>query len=279
MMSFLEFIKAVFFGLLEGITEWLPISSTGHMILAQAFIHPNVSPQFWELFLVVIQLGAVVAVPVSFPYQLNPFSRRKSPQERKSTCTLWGKIILAMLPAAIIGLPLDHFLEPYLSTIPVICAALIGWGIAFLVADRKGRARTFRVESVADMTWRDALLIGLFQVCALIPGTSRSGATILGALAVGLSRVAGAEFSFFLAIPVMVGASGVKLLKYLLYGAGALSGTEWMYLLTGTVIAFAVSLLVIRFLTDFVKRHDFRPFGVYRIVLGIGMLIWFFVTL
>ena len=277
-MKILEFIKAIILGIVEGITEWLPVSSTGHLILLDEFLTLGVSDEFMNLFLVVIQLGASLAVAVLFFSKLNPFSRRKTVQERRATWSLWGKVVVGMLPAALIGIPLDDLLEEHLYRYEIVAAALIVYGIAFIVIEKRRRNTAFRVERVEDLSYVDALKIGCFQVLSLIPGTSRSGSTILGGMLTGVSRTASAEFSFFMAIPVMLGASLLKIAKFVLDGFTA-SPLELGLLAVGTVVSFVVSLCTIRFLMDFVKRHDFKPFGIYRIALGILVLIVFLVRM
>lgn len=268
----LEYLKAVLFGIIEGITEWLPVSSTGHLILLEEVLHLDVSEEFYELFQVVIQLGAILAVLLLFFHKLWPFSGKKSEEERKDTWTLWFKVIVAVLPSAVLGLLFDDFLDAHLYNHIVVALMLILYGVAFLFVEKGEKNDT--ISDVHQIDYRTALFIGLFQCLSLIPGTSRSGATILGALLLGVSRSAGAEFSFFLAIPTMLGASGLKLLKFLLEG-NMPTEQELMILLIGCVSAFAVSILVIRGLMDFVRKHSFAPFGVYRIVLGIAVLGWF----
>ena len=278
-MWFIEVLKAIFLGIIEGITEWLPVSSTGHMIVFDEFITLNVSKQFKEMFLVVIQLGAIMAVPTLFFNRLNPFSKLKTKEEKKATLSLWAKVIVGALPAAVIGLLFDDILEEYLYTPWIVAAALALYGIAFIVIERikAKRGTAYRVNDVNDLTYKDALTIGAFQVLSLIPGTSRSGSTILGGMLTGVNRTASAEFSFFMAIPIMLGASGLKLLKFALSGEG---GTlfEWMLLLLGMVVAYLVSVAVIRFLMDFVKRHSFAVFGIYRIALGIVVMTYFIIA-
>lgn len=273
-MRILELIKSVILGIIEGITEWLPISSTGHMILVDEFIRLDVSDEFKELFFVVIQLGAICAVPVLFWHKLNPFSKSKSAEEKKNTWNLWGKVILGALPAAVIGLILDDFLDEYFYNYVVVAIALIVYGIAFIAIEKIKSGREYRVERVEELTYTDALKIGAFQVLSLIPGTSRSGSTILGGMCTGVSRTASAEFSFFMAIPIMLGASGLKIIKFLLDGFSA-TGEEIAFLFVGIVISFLVSLFAIKFLMDFVKRHSFSPFGIYRIVLGVFVIGYF----
>lgn len=275
-MDFIEILKAIFLGIVEGITEWLPISSTGHMILVDEFLKLNVSEEFLEMFFVVIQLGAILAVPVLFFHKLNPFSGKKSAEERRGTWNLWGKVVVGVIPAGIVGVLLDDFFNTHFYNYIVVAIALIVYGIAFILIEKRWEGKPFRVERVEDLTYRDALMIGGYQMLSLIPGTSRSGSTILGGMLTGVSRTASAEFSFFMAIPVMIGASLVKILKFIVKGYTA-TGAEIGLLLVGIFVAFFVSLAAIRFLTDFVKRHDFKPFGIYRIALGILVLGYFLV--
>lgn len=275
-MDFLEILKAIFLGIVEGITEWLPISSTGHMILVDEFLKLNVSEEFLEMFFVVIQLGAILAVPVLFFHKLNPFSGKKSAEERRGTWNLWGKVVVGVIPAGIVGVLFDDFFNTHFYNYIVVAIALIVYGIAFILIEKRREGKPFRVERVEDLTYRDALMIGGYQMLSLIPGTSRSGSTILGGMLTGVSRTASAEFSFFMAIPVMIGASLVKILKFIVKGYTA-TGAEIGLLLVGILVAFFVSLAAIRFLTDFVKRHDFKPFGIYRIALGILVLGYFLV--
>ena len=275
-MKFFEFLKAVLIGIVEGITEWLPISSTGHMILLDEFVKLSVGAEFLSLFLVVIQLGAICAVPVFFFEKLNPFSKKKSASEKKATWDLFAKVIVGVLPAAILGLLLDDFLDAHLMNYIVVAIALVVYGALFILIEKKRKGNAFRVETVDAITYKDALIIGGYQVLSLIPGTSRSGSTILGGMLHGVSRTAAAEFSFFMAIPVMLGASALKVLKFILAGFSA-SGMEIALLLVGMAVSFIVSLLTIRFLMDFVKRHDFKPFGIYRIALGLLILVYFLV--
>ena len=275
-MKFIEILKAIFIGIVEGITEWLPVSSTGHMILADEFIRLNVSDAFKEMFFVVIQLGAILAVPTLFFDRLNPISKKKTKEEKKRTIDLWCKVIVGALPAAVAGLLLDDFLDEHLYTPTVISIALIVYGIAFILIERmkKVKANEFRVNDVSELTYKDALTIGAFQILSLIPGTSRSGSTIIGGMLGGVSRVASAEFSFFMAIPIMLGASGLKILKFILEGA-TVSSVELALLFIGIVVSYIVSVIVIKFLMDFVKRHSFSVFGIYRIILG-AVLIGYF---
>ena len=265
-MSFVEILKVIVLGIVEGFTEWLPISSTGHMILVDEIIHLDVSEAYREVFMVVIQLGAILAVMVLYFNKLNPFSPHKSMAQKRGTIRLWIKIIIACIPAAVIGLPLDHFMDKLMNGY-VVAAMLILYGVLFIVLENRNVHRHFPIERVTQISFQTAALIGCFQVLAMIPGTSRSGATILGALLVGVARPAAAEFTFFLAVPVMIGASGFKMLKFFI-GGGVLGGTEILVLLLGSAVAFIVSLVVIKFLMNFVKRHNFKPFGWYRIALG-----------
>lgn len=268
---FIEILKAIAQGIVEGITEWLPVSSTGHILLLDAFWKMNASKAFFDVFKVVIQLGAILAVVVLYWQKLNPFSLKKSKVEKKSTWVLWSKVLVASIPAAIAGLALEDAIDGVLSTPVVIAAALIVYGIAFIIMESRKNHRV-KVETVEDITYKHALGIGAFQMLALIPGTSRSGSTILGASLLGTSRTAAAEFSFFMAIPVMLGASGLKLADALLLEKVSFSSEEWMLLAIATVVSFVVSLLVIRGLMAFIKKHSFKPFGWYRIVLGAVVL-------
>ena len=273
----IEILKAILFGIVEGITEWLPVSSTGHLILLEEFVHLNVSEAFYEMFQVVIQLGAILAVLVLFFQKLNPLSPKKDSLQKRQTWELWGKVILAVLPSAVLGLLLDDWLDAHLYNYVVVAITLILYGIGFMAIEGKNRQAVAKAEDVYAIDYKTAFLIGAFQCLSLIPGTSRSGATILGALILGVSRNAGAEFSFFLAIPTMLGASTLKLLKYVMEGVMP-NATELLVLLTGCVVAFAVSLLVIRALMDFVRKHSFASFGIYRIVLGAAVLAYFLLS-
>lgn len=280
-MDFIEILKAVFLGIVEGITEWLPISSTGHMILVDEFISLEVSEAFKEMFFVVIQLGAIAAVPVLFWGRINPFSRRKSKAERLATWNLWGKVIVGVLPAAVLGLLLDDFFDEHFYNYIVVSIALVVYGIAFILIERFKSGKDYRVTDVNDLTYKDALTIGAFQVLSLIPGTSRSGSTILGGMLTGVSRVASAEFSFFMAIPIMLGASLLKVLKFVKEvsdGVVTVSGGEVGLLIIAMAVSFVVSLIAIKFLMDFVKRHSFAPFGVYRIILGVIVIGYFAIS-
>jgi len=270
----IEFLKALLFGIVEGITEWLPVSSTGHLILLDEFVKLDVSAEFYEMFQVVIQLGAILAVIVLFFHTLNPFSPKKSAPQKQDTWQLLFKIVVAVIPSAVIGLALDDWMDEHLYNHIVVSIMLIVYGVAFLFVEKWNETRHFSITEVSQIDYKTALLMGAFQCLSLIPGTSRSGATILGAILLGVSRSAGAEFSFFMAIPTMLGASGLKLLKYLLEGI-APSGTEIMVLLTGCIVSFVVSLLVIRGLMAFVRNHSFKIFGIYRILLGAVVLAYF----
>ena len=271
MQSVIELLKAVFLGIVQGITEWLPISSTGHMILANEIISLSVSDAFMEMFEVVIQLGSILAVVVLFFHKLNPFSPKKSAPQKRETFSLWGKVLIGVIPAGIIGLLFDDQINDIFYNSLTIAITLIIYGVLFILVENRNKGRAPRVGSVREITWQLALAIGCAQVLALIPGTSRSGATIIGAMLLGLSRTAAAEFSFFLAVPVMLGASALKLLKF----GFNFTGMELAVLFSGCVTAFLVSLLAIRFLMSFIQKHDFKPFGYYRIALGIIILIVF----
>ena len=274
MREFLEILKVIFLGIIEGITEWLPISSTGHMILVDEFIRLNVSDGFKEMFLVVIQLGAILAVPVVFWKKLFPFGKGVDSEEKKRIWSLWFKVAVGVAPAAVLGFLLDDILDKHLYNYVVVSIALVVYGIAFILVEHLRKDKEYRIESVYDITYKDALIIGAYQVLSLIPGTSRSGSTILGGMLTGVSRTASAEFSFFMAIPVMLGASGLKILKFI---AGGYTATpfELLLLLIGIAVAFAVSLVVIEFLMSFVKKHSFSSFGIYRIALGTVVLAYF----
>ena len=270
-MQLIEFFKAFLIGIVQGITEWLPVSSTGHMILFQSFLKMDVSDAFWDMFLVVIQLGSILAVPILFWERLNPISSKKSSQEKRMTLALWLRVLIAIIPSGIVGILLDDWFDTHLHHAIPVAVSLIVYGIVFLFLERLPR-RGEQICSTDAIGTKTALLIGLFQVLSLIPGTSRSGSTILGAMLLGLSRTAAAEFSFFMAIPTMLGAGGIKILKFIAQGA-TLTGSEWAILGIGCLTAFAVSLVAIRYLMDYVKRHSFAVFGVYRIVLGLIVLV------
>ena len=271
----IELLKAVLFGIVEGITEWLPVSSTGHLILLNEFVTLNVSEEFGSMFDVVIQLGAILAVIVLFFHKLNPFAPSKSAPEKKQTWTLWFKVVAAIIPSGVVGVLFDDWMDAHLHNGIVVSIALIVYGIAFLLVERRNQGKHLKVISdVHDIDYNTAILIGLFQCLSLIPGTSRSGSTILGAILIGVGRSAGAEFSFFMAIPTMLGASAIKGLKFLLSGVEA-TGTELGVLAVGCIVSFVVSLLVIRGLMEYVRKHSFSVFGVYRIILGIVVLAYF----
>ena len=271
-LNFAEILKTIILGVVEGLNEWLPISSTGHMILVDEFIKLDVSKNFMDMFLVVIQLGAILAVVAMNFNRLNPFSPYKSRFERKETFQLWYKVILACIPAAVIGLAFNDFMEENFMTAPVVAGALIFYGIIFIVVENFNRYRNPRVRSLEQLDYKTALIIGLFQVLSLVPGTSRSGSTIIGGILFGTSRVVAAEFTFFLAIPVMFGASFLKLIKF----GFDFTGSELVILFVGMVTAFIVSILSITFLLRYIKKNDFTAFGWYRIILGIIVLGWLF---
>lgn len=277
-MEWLEFVKALIIGVVQGITEWLPISSTGHMILVDEFLQLHVTKEFMDMFLVVIQFGSILAVLVLFFHKLNPFSSGKSLAEKRETLNIWGKVIVGSIPAAVLGLLINDFLEEHLYNYQTVALMLIVYGVLFILLENRNNRRRPRINTLEQLDYKTAFLMGSFQVLAMIPGTSRSGSTILGAMLIGTSRFVAAEFSFFLAIPVMFGASGLRIVKYGLETGFAMSGTEWMVLLTGLVVAFLVSLAAIRFLMGFIKKHDFKPFGYYRIVLGLLVLLYFWVV-
>lgn len=270
-MDFIEILKAIVQGIVEGVTEWLPVSSTGHILLLDAFWKMDAPKEFFDVFKVVIQLGAILAVVVLYWQKLNPFSLKKTKVEKKNTWVLWSKVLVASIPAAVVGLALEDAIDGVLSTPVVIAAALIVYGIAFIIMESR-KNRKISVDTVEDITYKHAFGIGAFQMLALIPGTSRSGSTILGASLLGTSRTAAAEFSFFMAIPVMLGASGLKLADALLLEDVKFTSEEWILLAVATAVSFVVSLLVIRGLMAFIKKHSFKPFGWYRIVLGAVVL-------
>ena len=289
-MIVFELLKAILYGIVEGITEWLPISSTGHLILLEDWLpfgftaDPVFLDEFWEMFGVVIQLGAILAVVVLYWSRLVPFGKGKTETEKRATWHLWGRVIIASLPAAFVGIVLDKVLEKltgkdidgWFYNAVVVAAALIVYGIAFIVIEHKNKQKTPHVLQIEDISIKNSLAIGAFQALSISPGTSRSGSTLLGSMLVGISRTAAAEYSFFMAIPVMVGASGIKALGFLSYvseSAVSVPTMAWVTLLVGCAVSFAVSMAAIRFLMDFVKKHSFAPFGVYRIALGILVLI------
>ncbi len=286
-MDFIELLKVIFLGIVEGITEWLPISSTGHLILVEEFVKLDVSKAFWEMFMVVIQLGAIMAVVVLYWNKIWPFQNKKPKHENVTkiekaagfVCrftkidkmVMWFKILVSCLPAIIIGLPFDDFIEEKFNNWFVVAVMLMVYGVLFLLVEDYNEKRTVKVDSIADISWKMALYIGIFQVLALIPGTSRSGATIIGGILLGASRTVAAEYTFFLAIPVMFGASLLKIVKVGL----AFSAQELIILGVGTLVSFVVSILAIKFLMGYIKKHDFRVFGWYRIVLGVVVMLYF----
>ena len=273
-MNIIEILKVIVLGIVEGFTEWLPISSTGHMILVDEIIHLNQPSAFKNMFLVVIQLGAILAVLVLYFDKLNPFSARKKQAQKQATLVLWSKIILACIPAAVIGFLVDDILDEYLMNGYVVAVTLILYGVLFIVIENRNQYRSFDVQKVGDISYQTALWIGLFQLLSLIPGTSRSGSTILGAMILGCSRAASAEFSFFLGIPIMFGASFLKIVKYGL----SFTGPQIFYLVLGMVVAFVVSVYSIKFLMGYIRQHDFKFFGYYRIVLGAVVFLYFIIT-
>ena len=269
----LEILKAILFGIVEGITEWLPISSTGHLILVQEFVQLNQEKNFMDLFNIVIQLGAILAVIVLYFERLNPFQPGKTEQEVRLTWQLWLKVAIACIPSILVALPFDSWFEAHFNYILPIAIALILYGFAFIWIEKRNANVQPKVTSLAHMSYQTALMIGLFQVLAIIPGTSRSGATILGAIILGTSRSVAADFTFFLAIPTMFGYSGLKAVKFFLDG-NVLDFNQFILLLLASVTAFVVSLFAIRFLTDYVKKHDFTIFGKYRIGLGALLIVY-----
>ena len=272
-IDFLEILKVTFLGIIEGITEWLPIISTGHMLLVDEFVQLNVSDSFKEMFFVVIQLGAILAVVILFWRKMWPFQLKDKTQPvvKKQTLSLWLKVVIACIPGAVVTLLFDNFIEAHLHTPIVIASTLIFYGLAFILVESWNKTRTPRIKTLEDIDYKTALFIGLFQILSIIPGTSRSGATIIGALLIGVSRVAAAEFTFFLAVPVMFGLSGFKLLKFGFH----FTPTELLILVIGMAVAFIVSLIVIKFLMGYIRKHDFKVFGVYRILLGFAVLAYF----
>jgi len=271
-MEIIGLFKVIVFGIIEGITEWLPVSSTGHMILAERFMPLAVSGEFFDMFLVVIQLGAIMAVVVLFWKKIFPFSfKKETPFVKMDIMTMWFKVIVAVLPAVIIGLPFDDIIEELFYTPLTVALMLIAYGIVFILIEGKGQKKAFAINDISQLTYKTALFIGVFQVLALIPGTSRSGATIIGAMLIGTSREVAAEFTFYLAIPVMFGASLLKVAKF----GFAFTSTEVIVLVTGMVTAFIVSVLAIKFLMGYIKKHDFRVFGWYRIIFGAALLLYF----
>ena len=272
----LEMLKVILLGIVEGITEWLPISSTGHLILVDEFVKLGASEAFKEMFNVVIQLGAIMAVVVLYFNKLNPFAKKKSRRQRVETIQLWMKVVVACIPAAVLGILFDDWMEAHLHNYIVVSLMLILYGVLFIVVENWNRGSVPKVTKLSEMSYQTALIIGAFQVLSLIPGTSRSGATIVGALLIGVSRYVAAEFTFFLAIPVMFGASGLKVLKFLGEGGG-FTGMEAAMLIVGCVVAFFVSVLAIKFLMGYIKKNDFKVFGQYRIILGVLVLGYFLI--
>ena len=280
-MDFLEILKVIFLGIVEGITEWLPISSTGHMILVDEFIHMNFAQEFKDMFFVVIQLGAILAVVTLYFKKLNPFALSKSKEEKVSTWKTWLKIFIACVPAGLIGVVFDDFLDEHLHKPIVIAITLILYGILFIVIEILNKKKSPKINDITEITYTTAILIGIAQVLSLIPGTSRSGATIIGAMLVGCSRAVAAEFTFYLAIPVMFGASLFKIVKYIhnvkdaVGSAAIFSLSELMALILGMIVAYAISIFAIKFLMKYIKKNDFKAFGVYRIILGIIVIVYF----
>ena len=270
-MNIAEILKVILFGIVEGYTEWLPISSTGHLILVENLIHLDQPEEFFNVFKVVIHLGAILAIVVLYWHKLWPFSPRKTRAQREDTLVLWAKIVIASIPAAVIGIPFDDIIDSHLSTPVVIGITLLVYGVIFIVLEKHYRGKSFAINRTSEIDLRTAFLIGCFQCLSLIPGTSRSGATILGAMLLGCSRGASAEFSFFLGIPAMAGASLIKMIKF---GFG-FTGTQILILLLGMLISFIVAIYTVRYLMGYIRKHDFTVFGYYRIVLGIIVLIYF----
>ena len=270
-VNFIEILKVILFGIVEGYTEWLPISSTGHLILVENLVHLDQPEEFFNVFKVVIQLGAILAIVVLYWDRLWPFSRKKSRLQTEDTLILWAKIVIASIPAAVIGIPFDDFIDSHLSTPTVIGITLLVYGVLFILLECYYRGRSFSISKASAIDLRTAFLIGCFQCLSLIPGTSRSGATILGAMLLGCSRGASAEFSFFLGIPAMAGASLIKMLKF----GFSFTGAQIFILLLGMLISFVVALYTVKYLMGYIRRHDFTVFGYYRIVLGVIVLIYF----
>ena len=273
----LEILKVILLGIVEGITEWLPISSTGHLILVDEFVKLNASDAFKEMFNVVIQLGAIMAVVVLYFHKLNPFSSKKTKEQKVQTMDLWFQVVVACIPAAVLGILFDDWMEEHFHNYIVVSIMLIVYGVLFIVIENWNKKNKPSVTALSNLTYKTALLIGVFQVLSLVPGTSRSGATIIGALLLGVSRYVAAEFTFFLAIPVMFGASGIKLLKFFMEGAG-MTGMEIAMLAVGCVVAFVISIVAIKFLMGYIKKNDFKVFGWYRIILGVLVLGYFLLT-
>lgn len=276
LLSFIDVLKAILFGIIEGITEWLPISSTGHMILLEEWLNAEgiLGAEFWKLFLVVIQLGAILAVIICFFSKLWPFSKTKTKEEKISTWILWRNVVIACLPAAVIGLLLDDWFDEHFYNFITVAIMLILYGVLFIVIELFNKKRDFKFKDCKDITWKTALIIGIVQLLSLVPGTSRSGVTILGAMLIGFDRSTSAEFSFFLSIPVMVGASLFKGAKYFIEG-NSVTGAQVAFLGIGSIVAFLVSMFIIKFLMKYIKKHDFKVFGIYRIVLGVVLIIYY----
>lgn len=272
-ISFIEILKSIILGIIQGITEWLPISSTGHLILANRFLTLAQTPEFMNLFFVVIQFGSILAVVTLYFHKLNPFSPKKTKVQKADTWNMWLKVIAAVIPAAVIGLLLNDIVEDYLSSPIVISAALIIYGILFILIERRNNKA--KIKSISEMSYKTAFIIGFCQVLAMVPGTSRSGATILGAVLIGTSREVAAEFSFFLAVPVMFGASLLRTAKYILESGFIFENGGLWILLIGTSVSYIISVFAIRFLMNYIRKHDFTAFGYYRIILGIIILIYF----
>ena len=270
-LTFFELLKVIVIGIIQGITEWLPISSTGHMILAEELLKLNVSDEFMEMFRVVIQFGSILAVVVLYFRKLNPFALSKSKAEKRDTWTLWFKVLVGIIPAGVVGVLLDDWLDEHLYNYVTVAAALIVYGILFIVIEKWNKKRSLPTKTLSELTYKKSLAIGAFQMLSLIPGTSRSGSTIIGASILGCERPVAAEFSFFMAIPVMLGASLLKLVKF----GFNFTSTELIVMAVGVVTAFVVSIAAIKFLMDYIRKRDFSVFGWYRIVLGIIVLIWF----
>lgn len=275
-MDFLNMLKVIFLGIVEGVTEWLPISSTGHLILVDEFIKLDASPAFMEMFNVVIQLGAILAVVVLYFSKLNPFSSTKTAGQKKATWTLWFKVAAASVPAALIGPFIDDFLEEHFHSFLPVALMLIIYGILFIVIENRNKDKEPTTLTLGSLSYQTAIIIGLFQVLAMVPGTSRSGATIIGAIIFGCSRYVAAEFTFFLGIPVMFGASGLKILKFLKNG-NSFDLTQIAMLLVGCIVAFVVSIIVIKFLMNYIKKNDFKAFGWYRIILGSTIIAYWLI--
>ena len=275
-MYLIELLKTVILGIVQGITEWLPISSTGHMILVDQFMPLNQSSNFIDLFLVVIQFGSILAVVTLYFHKLNPFSPKKTSSEKSETWSMWFKVFVACVPAAVIGLLFDDFITEHTYNAWVVSAALIVYGIIFIIIER--RNKTPKINSIEELDYKTALLIGAFQVLSLIPGTSRSGSTIIGAVILGTSRFVAAEFSFFLAVPVMFGASLLKIVKFFMETGGGFSGEQIGILLLGMAVAYAVSIAAIKFLMSYIRNHDFTVFGYYRIIVGILVIAYFLIS-